>query len=82
MRFGCPPGSHSWEFILQVLKYLGMFQDHDPPSAAKFSHVALAQKRTFAQVLHNACSIPLSHLPFCIKGDMVSVQISEEIYLV
>jgi len=45
--------------------------------------VTWAQKKTFAQALNNACDIPVSQLPsHCIKGDLISVQIDEDVYLV
>jgi len=44
--------------------------------------VVVARNRTFGQVLHNTCDIPLSKFPKpCLKGDMIYVQISEEDYL-
>jgi len=45
--------------------------------------VTYAQKNTFAQALNNACDIPLSELfSPCIKGDLIYVQIDEDVYLV
>ena len=39
-----------------------------------------AQKRTFVYFLNNVCDFFLSQLPSYIKGDMVSMQIYEEVY--
>lgn len=52
--------------------------DPSPPSPSQ----PLAQKKTFAQALHAAIDVPLSQLPRpCIKGDSVSIKISENEYI-
>lgn len=43
--------------------------------------VFLPRPRTFAQALSNSFDIPLSQLPIpCVKGDSISIKISEEEY--
>jgi len=64
-----------WEF----------YKDQGSPFDKKifFSFAIQAQKKTFAQTLNNACNIPLSQLtPLCIKGELIFVQIPEDVYLV
>jgi len=41
------------------------------------------QKKTFAEVFHNTCDVPLSQLPTpCTKSNLVTVQVAEDNNLV
>lgn len=58
--------------------------DHGSTRAAPLSDpptVPQPSAKTFAQVLHNACDVPLSQFPApCMKGDKLAVQIPEDEY--
>jgi len=61
---------------------LGCLKDQYCFSQVKSSYADQAQKKTFAQALNNSCDILL--LQFfspCIKGDLIFVQIDEDMYL-
>lgn len=69
-----------WLLVQASLFFLGYFLTMIAPSSSSSS--SPVHHKTFARALSNSFDIPLSQLPRpCIKGDSISIKISEDEYM-
>lgn len=62
---------------------MGCLKDNSVVSMNNRNFETITQEKSFAQAFNNTCDISLSQLPSpCIKWDLVSMQILENVYLV